>query len=73
MSIEDYSHMVMENKHMVDGDGGGDDGDEEAPRNPPLWSGDRDPAASENKDRDATGTLDLIKIRPSKIRFFFYI
>jgi hypothetical protein len=22
--------MVMENKHMVDGDGGGDDGDEEA-------------------------------------------
>jgi hypothetical protein len=27
---EDYSHMVMENKHMVDGDGGGDDGDEEA-------------------------------------------
>jgi hypothetical protein len=30
MSIEDYSHMVMENKHMVDGDGGGDDGDEDA-------------------------------------------
>jgi hypothetical protein len=30
MPIEYYSHMVMENKHMDDGDGGGDDGDEEA-------------------------------------------
>jgi hypothetical protein len=30
MPIEDYSHMVMENKHMVDGDGVGDDGGEEA-------------------------------------------
>jgi hypothetical protein len=30
MPTEDYSHMVMENKHMVDGDGGGDDGDEKA-------------------------------------------
>jgi hypothetical protein len=30
MPIEDYLHMVMENKHMVDRDGGGDDGDEEA-------------------------------------------
>jgi hypothetical protein len=30
MPTEDYSHMVMENKHMVDGGGGGDDGDEEA-------------------------------------------
>jgi hypothetical protein len=30
MPTEDYSHMVMENNHMVDGDGGGDDGDEEA-------------------------------------------
>jgi hypothetical protein len=30
MPTEDYSHMVMENKHMVDGDVGGDDGDEEA-------------------------------------------
>jgi hypothetical protein len=30
MSTEDYSHMVMENKYMVDGDGGGDVGDEEA-------------------------------------------
>jgi hypothetical protein len=32
--MEDYSHMVMEKKHMVDGDGGGDDGDEEALRIP---------------------------------------
>jgi hypothetical protein len=31
MPIEDYSLVVMENKHMVDEDGGGDDGDEEAP------------------------------------------
>jgi hypothetical protein len=30
MPTEDYSHMVMENKHMDDGDSGGDDGDEEA-------------------------------------------
>jgi hypothetical protein len=30
MPTEDYSRMVMENKHMDDGDGGGDDGDEEA-------------------------------------------
>jgi hypothetical protein len=30
MPTKDYSHMVMENKHMVDGDGGGDDGDEKA-------------------------------------------
>jgi hypothetical protein len=30
MSIKNYSQMVMENKHMVDGDGVGDDGDEEA-------------------------------------------
>jgi hypothetical protein len=29
MPTKDYSHMVMENKHMVYGDGGGDDGDEE--------------------------------------------
>ena len=26
MPTENYSHMVMENKHMVDGDDGGDDG-----------------------------------------------
>jgi hypothetical protein len=30
MPTEDYSYMVMENKHMMDGDGGGDDSDEEA-------------------------------------------
>jgi hypothetical protein len=30
MPTEDYSHMVMENKHMVDGDGVGDDDGEEA-------------------------------------------
>jgi hypothetical protein len=30
MPTEDYSLMVIENKHMVDGEGGGDDGDEEA-------------------------------------------
>jgi hypothetical protein len=30
MPTEDYAHMVMENKHMVDGDSAGDDGDEEA-------------------------------------------
>jgi hypothetical protein len=36
MPTEDYSHMVMENKHMVDGDCGGDDGDEEALEIPSL-------------------------------------
>jgi hypothetical protein len=30
MPIEYYSHMVMENKHMVDEDGVGDDDGEEA-------------------------------------------
>jgi hypothetical protein len=30
MPTEDYSHMVMENKHMDNGDSGDDDGDEEA-------------------------------------------
>jgi hypothetical protein len=30
MPIEDYSHMVMENRHMVDGDGVGDDNSEES-------------------------------------------
>jgi hypothetical protein len=30
MPTEDYSHMVIENKHMVDGDGVGDDEGEEA-------------------------------------------
>jgi hypothetical protein len=30
MPTEIYSHMVMENKHMVDGDGVDDDGGEEA-------------------------------------------
>jgi hypothetical protein len=30
MPIEDYSHMVIKNKDMDDGDGGGDDGDKEA-------------------------------------------
>jgi hypothetical protein len=30
MPTKDYSHMVVENKHMVDGDGVGDDDDEEA-------------------------------------------
>jgi hypothetical protein len=30
MPTEDYSHMVMENKHMVDRDSGGDDDGEEA-------------------------------------------
>ena len=29
MPTENYSHMVMENKHMVDGDGVGDDGGED--------------------------------------------
>jgi hypothetical protein len=38
MPTEDYSLMVMENKHMVDGDGGGDDGHEEALEIPyPEW------------------------------------
>jgi hypothetical protein len=30
MPTKNYSHMVMEIKHMVDGDGVGDDGDQEA-------------------------------------------
>jgi hypothetical protein len=30
MPIEDYSHMVMDKKHMVYGDGVGDDDGEEA-------------------------------------------
>jgi hypothetical protein len=30
MPIEDYSHMVIENKHMIDGDGVDDDGSEDA-------------------------------------------
>jgi hypothetical protein len=30
MPTENYSHMVMENKHMVDGDVVGNDGGEEA-------------------------------------------
>jgi hypothetical protein len=30
MPIENYSHMMMENKHTIDGDGVGHDGDEEA-------------------------------------------
>jgi hypothetical protein len=30
MPIENYSHTVMENKNMVDGDNVDDDGDEEA-------------------------------------------
>jgi hypothetical protein len=30
MDLTFLSHMVMENKHMVDGDGGSYDGDEEA-------------------------------------------
>jgi hypothetical protein len=30
MPTEKYPHMVIENKHMVDGDGVGDDDDEEA-------------------------------------------
>jgi hypothetical protein len=34
MPIEDYSHMVMENKHIVDGDGVGDDCDEETLETP---------------------------------------
>jgi hypothetical protein len=29
MPIENYSHIVMENKHMVGGDGVGDDGGEQ--------------------------------------------
>jgi hypothetical protein len=29
MSIKNYSHMVIENKHMVGGDSVGDDGGEE--------------------------------------------
>jgi hypothetical protein len=30
MPTENYSHMEMQNKHMVDGDGVGDDDGEEA-------------------------------------------
>jgi hypothetical protein len=37
MPTYNYSHVVMENKHMVDGDGVGDDGGEEA-LNLLLWS-----------------------------------
>jgi hypothetical protein len=38
MPTENYSHMVMENKHMVGGYGVDDDGGEEAlDRNPPLY------------------------------------
>ena len=34
MPTENYSHMVMEMKHMVDGDGIGDDGDEDCVKFP---------------------------------------
>jgi hypothetical protein len=37
MPIENYSHMVMAKKHMVDGVG--IDGSEEAVEIPLLWSG----------------------------------
>jgi hypothetical protein len=36
MPIEDYSHMMMEMKLMVDGDEGGEDGGEDDLRSPPL-------------------------------------
>jgi hypothetical protein len=42
---------------MVDGDGGGD----------------RDPAASENKDHDAGSALDLVKFCPFRKLVFFSI
>jgi hypothetical protein len=35
MPIEDYSHMMMEMKLMVDGDEGGEDGGEDGLRYPP--------------------------------------
>jgi hypothetical protein len=38
MPTENYSHMVMESKHMVAGDGVDDDGDEEALKiSSPTW------------------------------------
>jgi hypothetical protein len=37
MPTEDYSHMVMENKHMGDGDDVGDDDGEEALNPPPPF------------------------------------
>jgi hypothetical protein len=73
MPIEDYSHMVMDNKHMVDGYGGGNDGDEEALKITPLQSGEQDPTASKNKDRDGGGALDLIKLCPYGNRVFSHI
>jgi hypothetical protein len=30
MTLENYSHMMMEDEHMVDGDGVSDDGGEES-------------------------------------------
>jgi hypothetical protein len=64
--------MVMENKHMDDGDDGGDNGDEEA-LEIPLSEWRSGSAASENKDRDAGGSLDLVKSALLGIGFFQYI
>jgi hypothetical protein len=65
--------MVMENKHIVDGDGVGDDGDEETLETPPLRSGEQVCAAPENEDRDGGGALILVKFRPPGNRVFMGI
>jgi hypothetical protein len=56
--------MVMENNHMVDGDGGGDDGDEEALKIPLSGVETRILQPPKNEDRDGGGALDLIKFCP---------
>jgi hypothetical protein len=70
MPIEDYSHMVMENKHMMDRDGGSDDGDEEALKIALSGVESRILRPPKNEDRNGDSTLDLVKLFPYGNRVF---
>jgi hypothetical protein len=65
MPTDNYSHMVMENKHMVVEDSVDDDGVEETLENSPLRHGEQDQSATENKDHGGGDTLVQEKLLPS--------
>lgn len=71
MPTENYSHMVMEIKHMVDGDGVGDDGGEETLEIPLSGVERQDQTSSKNEDRGGGGALFREKLRaPGNIGFW---
>jgi hypothetical protein len=64
MSTEKYSHVVMENKHMIDEVSAGDDGGEEALKIPFSGVNKKINQPLKNEDHGGGGALVCENLRP---------